>query len=341
MSEFKTKQVFDETIKAEIETEDLTLKQQFEAKEKFVPEAIAESDEQEQEDEKELETIIRPSGKKKWLASGFLAAFTGLVGWQAVDTVTTALQTSDWLTVGWAAFSASIAGLGIGAIAKELWKLRKLRNHFSVHEQSEELLSSDSVGKGQAFCENLASEGGILKEDPYLDRWKNSINPSHSDSEILEMYDAMVISQQDKKAKELVAKLSTEAAMLVAVSPLAMADILLVAWRNFKLIDKLGEIYGVELGYWSRIKLFRLVLINMAAAGATEIATDASMDLLSMDLAGKVSARVAQGFGVGILTARLGLKAMALLRPIPWRKENQVRLGEIRKTLVLSLKDKI
>ena len=340
MSEIKSRKVFTQELDEQNkpEAEELTAGQQFQSKEKFVPEPVQE---EAAETEAELETIIRPDKKKKWLAGGMVTAFTGLVGWQTVDTVMSAVQSGDWLTMGWSAFIASLAGLGIGAVGKELWKLRKLRHHFSVQEESESLLQSDSIGKGKDFCEQLAREGNILAENPGFDRWQNSINTSHSDSEILEMYDGMVLSQQDKLAKAMVARLATEAAVLVAVSPLAIADILLVAWRNFKLIDKLAEIYGVELGYWSRIRLFKLVLINMAAAGATEVAADASMDLLSMDLAGKVSTRVAQGFGVGILTARLGIKAMLLLRPIPWSKNNRVRLGEIRKELIVKLKDRI
>ncbi|NIY93451.1 DUF697 domain-containing protein, partial [Vibrio diazotrophicus] len=86
--------------------------------------------------------------------------------------------------------------------------------------------------------------------------------------------------------------------------------------------------------YWSRLKLFKSVLVNMAAAGASELVIDASMDLLSMDLAGKVSARAGQGIGVGILTARLGLKAMTLLRPLPWHKDRAVKLSAIRKQIV-------
>lgn len=109
---------------------------------------------------------------------------------------------------------------------------------------------------------------------------------------------------------------------------------LLVAWRNFKMIDNLSQVYGVELGYASRIQLLRLVLANMALAGASELAIDAGVDLMSMDLAGKLSARAGQGVGVGILTARLGLKAMALLRPIPWQPQTQVKLSAIRKEII-------
>ncbi|MDB1123777.1 YcjF family protein [Vibrio algarum] len=338
MTEYKTKKIFSESIDTPKQDDDeLTVQTAFEEKVKFVPAEIEEENTEAAEDQ--LEFIIRPNKKHKWFGAGLVVAFAGLIGWQAVDSVITAVQSSDWLSVGWSIFVASIASLGISAIGKELLKLRRLRHHFSIHEQSEELLQSSGLGKGKPFCEKLAKESGISDVNPSFTRWQKAINDSHSDAEVLQMYEGMVITKQDQQAKAIVAKLSTEAAVLVAVSPLAIADILLVAWRNFKLIDDLANVYGVELGYWSRLKLFKLVLVNMAAAGATEVATDASMDLLSMDLAGKVSARVAQGFGVGILTARLGLRAMSLLRPIPWNQESKVRLGEIRKILLVKLKN--
>ncbi len=338
MTEYKSKHIFSENIDTPTQDDiELTTHKTFEEQVKFVPAALEE--EPAELAEEQLESIIRPSKKRKWLGAGLLVVFTGLIGWQAADTVITAVQSSNWLSVGWSLFMASIAGLGISAIGKELLKLRRLRHHFSVHEQSEALLKSSGLGKGKPFCEQLAKESGISDVNPSFNRWQSAINDTHNDAEILQMYEGMVITKQDQQAKAIVAKLSTEAAVLVAVSPLAIVDILLVAWRNFKLIDELAQVYGVELGYWSRLKLFKLVLVNMAVAGATEVATDAGMDLLSMDLAGKVSTRVAQGFGVGILTARLGLRAMSLLRPIPWNQENKVRLGEIRKILLMKLKN--
>ncbi len=203
-----------------------------------------------------------------------------------------------------------------------------------MQEQGEKLLQSDSVGQGKDFCQKVAKQSGVAEENPAYDRWKNSVNTAHSDAEILQMYDAMVVTQQDKQATQVISRFATESAALVAISPLAIADMLLVAWRNFKMIDTLSTIYGIELGYASRIRLLRLVLANMAVAGASELVIDAGMDLMSMDLAGKLSARAGQGVGVGILTARLGLKAMALLRPIPWQTETQVKLSAIRKEIV-------
>ncbi len=187
----------------------------------------------------------------------------------------------------------------MGALGKELWKLRKLRNHFSVQEESEGLIDSQSVGKGKAFCEKVAEQSGVLAENPGFDRWKNSVNPAHSDAEILDMYDSMVVSQQDKLATKIVSQHATESAALVAVSPLAAADMLLVAWRNFKMIDNLSKVYGVELGYASRIKLLRAVFVNMAAAGASELAIDASMDSDVDGFSWKSLCASRAGFGCG------------------------------------------
>ena len=89
-------------------------------------------------------------------------------------------------------------------------------------------------------------------------------------------------------------------------------------------MNKIAEIYGIELGYFSRIRLLRMVLVNIAFAGATEVAQDIGMDWLSQDVTAKLSTRIAQGIGVGLLTARLGVKAMELCRPLAFQlNENQ------------------
>lgn len=333
MSDLKSKKVFDVSLEeAKADQEDLTVQQVFDGSESFVVKEVDENEEPSKV-EQDIELVIRPKKGKKWLFTGTVIVFAGLVGWQAIDSFINAIQAGDWLAFGWAAFIAGIASLGIGSIFKELWKLRSLRDHFDIQEHGEQLLESDSIGKGVEFCESVVKHSRINKKSASYQRWQECVSANHSDAEVVDMFDSMVVCEQDKLATKVVSKYATEAATLVAVSPLAIADMLLVAWRNFKMIDSLAEIYGVELGYWSRLKLFKSVLINMAAIGATDLVIDASMDLMSMDLAKRVSARAGQGIGIGILTARLGIKAMSLLRPIPWRKEKAVKLSTIRKQI--------
>jgi len=51
-----------------------------------------------------------------------------------------------------------------------------------------------------------------------------------------------------------------------------------------------------------------------------------------------VSSRVAQGIGAGLLTARLGIKAMELCRPLPWL-DDKPRLGDFRRQLLTQVKE--
>ena len=133
-----------------------------------------------------------------------------------------------------------------------------------------------------------------------------------------------------------IAKFSTEAVVLVALSPVALIDMLIILWRNLRMIDKVALLYGMKLGYWSRIKLIRQVFVNMVYAGASELITDFGSDMIGADLLGKLSGRLAQGLGAGMLTARLGVKTMQLCRPIPF--EDKPKLVHVRREMLSTIK---
>jgi putative membrane protein len=129
----------------------------------------------------------------------------------------------------------------------------------------------------------------------------------------------------------------SEAVVLVALSPIAVLDMLIMLWRNLRLVNKIAALYGLKLGYWSRVKLIKQVIINMAYAGASELIADLGADLLGAELLGKLSGRMAQGLGAGMLTARLGLKAMHMCRPMPFY-EDTPKLGHVRQQVIGQVK---
>ncbi|MBD8512560.1 YcjF family protein [Photobacterium sp. WH77] len=331
---YQSKIVFDEKD-AEPPGPDLKSRLEFAGQDSFLPAAAEEESDSQAEAQLE-KTLGKSSSRGRWLKTLLLGGI-GLTMWQSVDYVASAYLSGDWLSLGWSVLVASVAATGIGVLGREWLRLRRLKDRQTEREQAEMLLAAEGIGQGKAFCIRLAKQGAISAENPGYSRWQASLAATHNDAEVLAMYDQLVLSQQDKQAKKLVVKYAREAALMVAVSPLAIADVLLVAWRNFRLIDQIAAVYGIELGYWSRIQLFKLVLKNMAIAGASELITDSSMDILSVHLAGRLSARAAQGLGVGLLTGRLGLKAMNLMRPLPWQPEQAPALSDIRRDLLSRL----
>lgn len=279
--------------------------------------------------------------KKHMRFRGLAVAVVALTGWQTIDNVWNAVQSRDWLSVGWSAVVAGIAFIGVLAMAREFFALRRLRGRQDERVKVQKIMDANGIGKAKAICEKLAKQKGHdLTLTVGYDQWQYALATTHNDKDVFELYEQMVVKEQDKIAKKMVVKYASEAALMVTLSPLALADMLLVGWRNFRLLEKISGVYGVRLGFWSKVTLLRLVFANMALAGASEAITDIGVDLLSIDLAGRLSARAAQGFGIGLLTARLGFKAMDVMRPLPYICSTPPKLSDIRKQLLSSIASK-
>lgn len=320
--QFKTSQAFDDATA-----------------EKFAPVALDESPEQEGQVEATLDAALRPKRSlwRKMVTAG-LGLFAISVVAQGVQWTMTAWQTNDWAALGGCAAGALIVGAGVGSVVTEWRRLWRLRQRAEERDEARTLMHSHSVGKGRAFCEGLARQAGLDQSHPALQRWYAAIHETQSDREVVSLYAHLVQPVLDAQARREISRSAAESTLMIAVSPLALVDMGFIAWRNLRLINRIANLYGIELGYYSRLRLFRLVLINIAFAGASELVREIGMDWMSQDLAARLSTRAAQGIGAGLLTARLGIKAMELCRPLPWIDNDKPRLGDFRRELIGQLK---
>ena len=248
-------------------------------------------------------------------------------------------MTQDWIALGGGAAGALVVAAGAGSLISEWRRLYRLRERAEERDVARELLASHGIGKGRAFCEKLASQAGLDAGHPALQRWQASLHETHNDREIVALYAQLVQPVLDRQARREISRYAAESTLMIAVSPLALVDMAFIAWRNLRLVNRIAALYGIELGYFSRIRLFRLVLLNIAFAGASELVREVGMDWMSQDIAARLSARAAQGIGAGLLTARLGIKAMELCRPLPWLEGEKPRLGDFRRDLIGQLKE--
>ncbi|UPT55711.1 TIGR01620 family protein [Dickeya zeae] len=239
----------------------------------------------------------------------------------------------DWIALGAVAAGILIVGAGVGSLAVEWRRLYRLRQRAETRDRAQALLNSHGTGQARAFCEHLARQAGLEAGHPALQRWQASLQDTHNDREVTELYARLVQPVLDAQARREISRSAAESALMIAVSPLALVDMAFIAWRNLRLVNRIARLYGIELGYFSRIRLFRLVLLNVAFAGASELVREIGMDWMSQDLAARLSARAAQGLGAGLLTARLGIRAMELCRPLPWL-DDKPRLGDFRRELI-------
>lgn len=303
-------------------------------------EADAAEPQEEGAGERAVEAALRPKRSlwRKMVGVG-LGLFGVSVAAQGAQWLYDAWLTRDWFALGGGVAAGLIVAAGVGSLASEWRRLWRLRQRAEERDTGRELLNSHGIGKGRAFCEKLAQQAGLDQGHPALQRWHAALHETHNDREIVALYARLVQPVLDRQARREISRHAAESTLMIAVSPLALVDMAFIAWRNLRLVNRIAAIYGIELGYFSRIRLFRLVLLNMAFAGASELVREVGMDWMSQDIAARLSARAAQGIGAGLLTARLGIKSMELCRPLPWLEEDKPRLGDFRRELLGQLKE--
>ena len=319
---FQAKQIFDE--KEAVIEEDLNAYQYLDESEAAEKELLFEED-------------FKPSRFRIRLIMTSLVLFCIALLAQGVQWIVNAITDQQWITLFFAVAFLLISLTGVGTIFQEWRKLRKLRQHELMQQEAEQYraeLPTTSGEKSQIFCKQLLEQIQITPQlEQSQKQWLSQINEYHNSEQVMTLFSETVLSPLDKQAQKLIAKHARDNAVIVALSPVAIADVLMVAWRNFALINKITRIYGMELGYFSRLHLFKMVIKNMVFAGTTELVAG----MLSHNVLRRLFGQAIQGLGVGILTARLGIKAMEFCRPMMFQPHEKPSLKAMSKEIYLSL----
>lgn len=278
----------------------------------------------EQEPELDDDIDLAPVYKKsKWqtLKGVFVVSFLTLVLMEFAFSLMIAFQQS--IILGTVYSIAVVTGFLL--IGRLLWReyrmLRSLKRNQLHRHEADRLLNSEQVGGALPWLEKLNKHQQLTG----FEAFKASVATHHTDKEIMTLYADSLLVAQDTQAKKLINRFATESGLLVALSPIALVDMMALLWRGTKLIEQIGRIYGIGFGYASRIKLYKMLIKQVMFVGSAELVSDLAATALSAELLGKLSGRAAQGLSAGIFTARIGYKAMELSRPLP-RLEHKRRL---------------
>ncbi|TWX73278.1 YcjF family protein [Colwellia sp. C1TZA3] len=271
--------------------------------------------------------------KPSWLWRTLGLVFVTLVGVEAVQFFINGFSQSPIIASLYAILLAGLSLICGRSVWHEFAGLRQFKYQQNLKQQAQDIINEAGQVDATSLCDKISKRLPIDLAKLDHSAWQKLNLEEYNDVEIIQLYARNVLSQVDEKALKEIAKFSSESVVLVALSPIAIIDMLLMLWRNLRLVNKIAALYGLKLSYWSRVKLIKQVIINMAYAGASELVADLGADLLGAELLGKLSARMAQGLGAGMLTARLGLKAMHLCRPIPFT-EDAPKLSHIRQKII-------
>ncbi|MCH1928993.1 YcjF family protein [Shewanella sp. A25] len=278
---------------------------------------------------------VSQSRRFSWLARLSLSGLMLLVVVQTLLGLRDAWLESPWLFGFYGTVLALVSLWAMGGALSEYRNLKRLKQVEDTQATGARLALSMQMGEADGFIKNIVRH---YPQSQGVEKLKRSLKDEHNDAEKVMLFEDLVLTERDDIAKKVVRRYAAESAVLLAASPLAALDMAIILWRNQRMLRDVAKCYGIELGYWSRIKLIRSIVVNIIYAGSSELVTDIGTQLLSVEMTGKVSARLAQGLGGGLLTARLGYQAMALCRPIRFSEDKRPKLSKIHQELLTELK---
>lgn len=279
-------------------------------------------------------TKVKPRRRGLSLGGLFWGALGGLgslaLGLWATRVVEDLFARSDWL--GWLALAlAAAAGLAALAIVlREVTALLRLNKIENLRAAAEEAHQTDDDAKARkVVAEVVALYANRLETARARAAIAAHANEIIDGSDRLRIVERELIEALDLEATRAIASAAKRVSVVTAVSPRALVDLVVVLVETMRLIRQVGAIYGGRPGMLGFLKLARHVGAHLAVTGGMGVGDGLLEQMLGHGLAAKLSARLGEGVLNGLLTARVGLAAMAVCRPLPFVERRPPTVREV------------
>ena len=154
--------------------------------------------------------------------------------------------------------------------------------------------------------------------------------------DLVRLAERELMTPLDAEARRLVASASKRVSVVTAVSPRASVDMIFVLINALGLIRRLAVLYGGRPGTLGVLKLLRQTVSHLAVTGGMAVTDSLIQQVIGHGVAARLSARLGEGVLNGLLTARLGLLAIELARPLPFSELPRPALNELAGSLLRS-----
>ena len=296
-----------------------------------------------------------PPAKKgfRWGAL-FWSALAGLVSLAAGLAVTRMIEDlfarSEALGIAGAVLAVLAAFALLIIVGRELYALFRLAAIEKLHARATTVLVSDNRDDGRAVVADLLKLA--QEKDPKITgsrgldiflfnaRGRAALTTHIDDiidgADLIRLAERELMAPLDDEARRLISQAAQRVSVVTAVSPRAAVDMIFVLISTLRLIRQIARLYGGRPGWLGLMRLFRQAVTHLAVTGTVAIGDSLISQVLGHGLAARLSSKLGEGVLNGFLTARLGLAAVDVIRPLPFATLPRPVLTDLVKDLTRS-----
>ncbi len=279
---------------------------------------------------------------RRWLGRLFLGAVFALLGlmlslW-AWDFATGLLARNIWLG------QVALGLLGIVVLVLLIVALREAVGFARLRQ-----LDALRAATMQAYAgQNLDRALGVLARFDALYRgraelrWaRQAVREQQGDildaDALIDLAEQKLMAPLDKAVQREIEQAARRVAATTALVPLALVDVLVALASNVMMIRRIAEIYGGRAGVLGSWRLLKGVAAHLLATGAIAIGDDMIGSMIGGGAVARVSRRFGEGIINGTLTARVGVAAMEVCRPMPFAALKRPKASAIVKSALAGM----
>ena len=147
--------------------------------------------------------------------------------------------------------------------------------------------------------------------------------------DLIDVAERALMRPLDKRAEGEIAAAAKRVSLVTAISPRAILDVVFVVAQIVRLVRRIAEIYGGRPGLLGFVKLARSIGAHIAITGGMAVGDSLLQQLVGHGIASRISARMGEGVLNGLLTARVGLSALAVCRPMPFSVDKAPGVSDV------------
>ncbi|MFZ5962455.1 YcjF family protein [Thalassococcus sp. BH17M4-6] len=263
----------------------------------------------------------KPSRLARWFWALLTALIGTLVSIAAWEFVTGLIAGTPLLGYAVALMMVLFAGVIVLIAIKELAAFSRLGRVDRLHRAAAKARAEDDLTAARTVTAQLVSLYGGRDDTRWgRDRLAERQADAFDTETLFDLVETELLSPLDLAARREVEAAARQVATVTALVPLALADVAAALTSNLRMIRRIAEIYGGRSGTLGSWRLTRAVFSHLVATGAVAVGDDMLEPILGGGLLAKLSRRFGEGLVNGALTARVGVAAMEVCRPLPFSR---------------------